>query len=134
MEWSELASVQGKSGLFRIIKPGKAGMLLESLDDAKTKMVAGGNNRLSLLDEISIYTRTKEGTVPLKGVMQKINKEFGNDPGVDGDSDGSELKAFVKSILPDYDEDRVYVSDMKKLVRWYAIILKHAPEVLKPEK
>jgi hypothetical protein len=67
-------------------------------------------------------------------VLKKIHKEFGNDPGVDGGSDASELKSFLKSILPEYDEDRVYVSDIKKLVKWYEIILKFAPEIMQEEK
>jgi hypothetical protein len=53
---------------------------------------------------------------------------------VDGNSDASELKAFLKAVLPIYDEDRVYVSDIKKLVRWYETILKFAPELLKEKE
>lgn len=111
-------------------KPGKGGMLLESLDEAKTKIIAGANNRLSLLEEISIYTRTKEGTTPLGEVFRKIKKDFDKDLGVDGDADPAELKAFMKSILPEYDESRVYVSDIKKLIKWYNIISQYAPEIL----
>ena len=134
MELKDLASVSGKGGLYKIVKPGNAGVLLESLDEAKTKLVVSANNKLSLLEEISMYTRTKEGTTPLKDILKKINKEFGGDPGVDANSDADELKAFMKSILPEYDEDRVYVSDIKKLIKWYGIILTHAPEILKEEK
>ncbi len=134
MELKDLASVSGKGGLFKIIKPGKTGVLLESLDEAKTKLVASANNRLSLLEEISIYTRTKEGTSPLSDLLKKINAEFGSDLGVDGNSEPGELKAFMKSVLPEYDEDRVYVSDIKKLVKWYGAILQYAPEILREEK
>ncbi len=130
MELKDLASVSGKGGLYKIVKPGQTTVLLESLDEAKTKLVAGANNRLSLLVEISIYTRTKEGTTPLEDVLRKINKEFKDDLGVDANSDPTELKAFMKSVLPEYDEDRVYVSDIKKLVRWFSILKQYAPEVL----
>ena len=88
MEISEIASVSGKGGLYRILKPGKAGVILESMDAAKTKIVAGATLRVSVLNEISIYTTTKEGTVPLQEVLQKINAQFGSDIGVDGNSDG----------------------------------------------
>jgi len=134
MKLSELASVSGKGGLFKVLAPTKTGVILESLDEQKTKLVASVNHRISLLHEISIYTTTKEGTVNLQEVLKKINSEFGTDPGVDGDSDASELKAFLKSVLPEYDEDRVYVSDIKKLLRWYAAIMKYAPEVLTEEE
>lgn len=130
MELKDLASVSGKGGLFKVGKPGKGGMLLESLDEAKTKMVAGANNRLSLLEEISIYTRTKEGTTPLGEVLRKIKKDFNKDLGIDANAEPAELKAFMKSILPEYDESRVYVSDIKKLIKWYSIISQYAPEIL----
>ena len=130
MTLAEIATITGKGGLFRVVAPTKSGVILESLDETKTKMVATTSHRLSLLNEISIYTTSKEGTVALAEVLKKINQEFGDDPGIDSNSDAGELKSFLKSILPDYDEERVYVSDIKKLVKWYEIILKHAPEVI----
>jgi hypothetical protein len=132
MTLAEIATLSGKGGLFKVMAPTKSGVILESLDDAKSKVVASGNNKISLLNEISIYTTTREGTVPLEDVLKKINQEFGNDPGVDGNSDSNELKSFLKSVLPEYDESRVYVSDIKKLVKWYGIILKYAPEIVAP--
>jgi Domain of unknown function (DUF5606) len=129
MELSEIASISGKGGLYKVVKPGNAGVLLESLDAAKTKVVAGGSQRMSLLSEISIYTTTKEGTIGLQDVLQKINKDFGTDLGVDSNSDANELKSFLKSVLPEYDQDRVYVSDIKKLVKWYSVLHEYAPEI-----
>ncbi len=130
MTIADLATVSGKGGLFKVLAPTKSGVILESLDDAKTRMVATTNHRLSLLNEISIYTTTREGNTPLEDVLKKIQQDFGDDPGVDPNSDSDELKAFMKSVLPEYDEGRVYTSDIKKLVRWYGLIRKHAPEVL----
>ena len=130
MTLSDIASVSGKGGLFKVVAPTKSAVVLESLDDARTKLVASSHHRVSLLREISIYTTSKEGTVPLSDVLKKVYADFGEDPGVDGNSDPSELKSFLKSVLPDYDEDRVYVSDIKKLVKWYGIIMQHAPEVI----
>ena len=130
MKLSEIASVSGKGGLFKVVSPTKAGVILESLDESKTKLIATTHHRLSLLHEISIYTTTEEGTVALGDVLKKINKDFGTDLGVDGNADPSELKSFLKSVLPEYDEERVYVSDIKKLVKWYGILLQYAPEVL----
>ncbi|HMJ71275.1 MAG TPA: DUF5606 domain-containing protein [Cyclobacteriaceae bacterium] len=129
MKLTEIASVSGKGGLYKVVTSTKSGLILESLDDAKTKLVATGNHRISILHEISIYTTTKEGTAALGDVLTKIHKAFGNDPGVDSESDPAELKAFIKSVLPEFDEDRVYVSDMKKLVRWYGILTKYVPEL-----
>jgi len=93
--------------------------------------VAGATHRVSVLNEISIYTTTKEGTAPLEDVLRKINEQFNADLGIDSESDPKELRAFMKSVLPEFDEHRVYVSDIKKLIKWYDILLKEAPEVLK---
>lgn len=132
MTLDDIATISGKGGLFKVFKPAKSGVILESLDEAKTKIVATANNRLSILSEISIYTTTKEGTVPLADVLKKIHTEYGADLGLDAEADPSELKSFMKSVLPDYDESRVYVSDIKKLVKWYGVLLKYAPEILAP--
>jgi hypothetical protein len=136
MTLAEIASISGKGGLFKVVAPTKSGVILESLDEAKTKLVATTSHRLSLLHEISIYTTTKEGTVPLEDILKKIHSDFGSDLGVDGNSDANELKSFLKAVLPEFDENRVYVSDIKKLIRWYEIISKYAPELLteKPEE
>lgn len=134
MTLSEIATISGKSSLFKVLKPGKSGVILESMDEAKVKIVATASHKLSILSEISIYTTSKEGTVPLEEVLKKINKEYGADLGLDAEAEGSELKAFLKSVVPDYDESRVYVSDMKKLVKWYGLLLKQAPEIFEAEK
>jgi Domain of unknown function (DUF5606) len=130
MTLADIATLSGKGGLYKVVAPTKSGVILESLDETKTKIVATASNKLSLLHEISIYTTSKEGTVGLDIVLKKINAEFGNDLGVDGNSDGSELKAFMKAVVSDFDENRVYVSDIKKLIKWYGVISKYAPEIL----
>lgn len=136
MNLAEIATISGKGGLYKVIAPTKSGVILESLDEARTKLVATASHRLSLLNEISIYTTTKDGTVGLEEILKKINADFGNDPGIDANSDPSELKSFLKAVLPEYDESRVYVSDIKKLVKWYFTMLKYAPELFntQPDK
>ena len=130
MTLDDIATISGKGGLFKVFKPAKSGVILEQLDEAKTKLVATPNHKLSVLSEISIYTTTKDGTVALAEVLKKIHTSFGNDLGLDSDSDASELKSFLKSVLPEYDENRVYVSDIKKLVKWYSVLMKYAPEII----
>lgn len=131
MELKEIASISGKGGLFKITKPTRSGVIVESIDEEKRKMVASADNRISVLKEISVYTTTQEGSKPLEDVLKKIHQEFGDDPGVSSSSESEELKAFLKYIVPDYDTERVYVSDIKKIVSWYKILYKYAPEVLK---
>ena len=133
MDFTEIASVAGKGGLYKVFKPTRTGVILESMKD-KTKLVAGPNSKVSILAEISIYTNSEEGTVLLEEVMKKIHKEFGDDIGLTGTADPDELKAFLKHILPDYDEDRVYVSDIKKLVNWYNFLIAELPELFLEKK
>lgn len=130
MDFSDIAAVSGKGGLFKVVSPTRTGVILETLDGTNKKMVANMQTKVSILSDISIYTTDQEGAVPLGEVMQKIHKEFNGDTGLTSGSDPDELKAFLKFILPDYDESRVYVSDIKKLVTWYNIIAEKFPEVL----
>ena len=134
MELNEIASVSGKGGLFKVVKPSRTGVILESLDNQKKKMVAHAHDRVSILDEISIYTNDAEGSVPLQEVFKTIHKEFGDDTGIDNKSSKEEIMAFLKHVLPNYDENQVYPSDVKKLVNWYEIILKEAPEILQEKE
>ncbi len=136
MELSEIASIAGKGGLYKITKPTRSGVIVETLDEKKQKMVASADNRISILKEISIYTTDQEGSVPLESVLRKIHEEFEGDPGVSSSSNPDELKAFMKHIVPEYDMNRVYNSDIKKLVSWYNILYKQVPEIFeaKPEE
>ncbi|MFM8849157.1 MAG: DUF5606 domain-containing protein [Cytophagales bacterium] len=129
MKLSDIASVSGKGGLFKIWKPGKSGVILESMDATKTKLVVGVTQRMSVLSEISIYTTTKEGAIPLDDVLKKMNTIFGNDLGIGSEAETKELRKFMKSFLPEFDEERVYPSDIKKLIRWYSILKQQASEV-----
>lgn len=135
MNFKDLATVAGKPGLFKVLKPSRTGVILESMDVKKTKLVAGMSQRVSILSDISIYTLTEEGAEPLESVMQKIEAEFQGDLGLDANPDDSELRAFMKHVLPEVDEARVYTSDIKKLITWYNLLRVQAPEVLqKPEE
>ncbi|EJF09121.1 DUF5606 domain-containing protein [Pontibacter sp. BAB1700] len=121
----QVAAIAGMSGLYRIVKPTRNGVIVESLSDKPTRMVAQARHRMSLLDEISIYTNDEEATVPLADVMDRIHQKYNGElPFGDKPSD-EELKSFMSDVLPDYDEDRVYVSDMKKLAAWYSIVNQH---------
>ena len=134
MDYSDIASVSGKGGLFKIVKPTRTGVILESLDEKKAKLVAGAAQRVSVLSDISIYTTDQEGSVPLGDVFGKIYEEFEGELGVTSTSDPEELKAFIKHIIPNYDATRVYVSDIKKVVNWYSAIFSNVPELLTEKK
>ena len=131
MDWKDIAAVSGKGGLFQVIKPTRAGFILESVDKDRKRFIAGPSTRVSVLHEISIYT--DEDAVALSEVMLKIKKDVG-EVKVSAKSEGADLMAFLKSVVPNYDEERVYVSDVKKVVSWYAIINEFYPELLEEPK
>lgn len=134
MELKDIASVSGKPGLYKIVKPARSAMILETLDEKKQKIIITGNNRLSVLKEISIYTTTKEGTFPLEDTLVEIYKKYKDKLPVSSISSESELYSFIKEVVPEFDREKVYPSDLKKLVGWYNIIYTNAPEILNPKE
>ena len=134
MDLKEIATVSGKPGLFKVFKPTKTGLILETLDEKKAKVITNIHHRVSVLDEISIFTTDDDGSVPLEQVLKTIHQEYQDDTGVTPKSDPQELKSFLKSIVPNYDPDRVYVSDIKKLVSWYSILHQFQPEFFHHKK
>ena len=115
-----LLAISGHSGLFKMITESKNSIIVESLDTGK-RMPAYSTSKVSALEDIAIYTETED--VPLKEVFKAINdKEEGGKTAVTHKSDAKQLKEYFKSVLPEYDKDRVYVSDIKKVILWYNIL------------
>ncbi len=130
IEFKDIATISGKGGLYKVVNPTRTGVILESLDDKKKKLIVNGHTKVSILAEISVYTTDEDGVVPLEEVFQKIHAEFDGDTGLSSSSDSEELRAFLKFVLPTFDAERVYVSDIKKMVSWYGILVREAPELL----
>jgi|SRR6478736_2033727 len=121
----EIASIAGMPGLYRIVSPTRTGVIIETLAEIPVRSTAQAKHRISLLHEISIYTNDPEVTVPLSEIFDKIRIKHGDEAPVTGKSSNSELTAFIEDILPDYDRDRVYMSDIKKIASWFNIVKKH---------
>ncbi|HEY5688001.1 MAG TPA: DUF5606 domain-containing protein [Yeosuana sp.] len=123
MSLEKIIAIAGKPGLFKLITQTRAGFVAESLIDNKRLSVNAQQN-VSVLSEIAIYTLTEE--VPLKEVFLKIKeKENGQQTSVNGKDSKDALEEFFFNVLPDYDEDRVYVSDIKKVIQWYNLLQSH---------
>ena len=125
IDLKQIAAVSGMNGLYRVVKPTRTGVIIESLADKPNRLVAQARHRMSLLEEISIYTTDEETTVPLADVFDRIHEKYGDELPLSSKPTDEEYKSFMEDILPDYDQDRVYVSDMKKLANWYNIVNKH---------
>ena len=103
MELKDVVAISGKSGLYKIVKPTRMGFVLEALDDSKKKLVTHPGQKVSVLDEISIYTEDGEGSIPLKDVLVKINSEYKNELSVTSMSSPADMRNFLKNVVPNFD-------------------------------
>ncbi|MHC0440614.1 MULTISPECIES: DUF5606 family protein [Flavobacterium] len=116
MNLDKILAISGKPGLYVLKVQTRTGFVAESLTDGK-KITVNLKSNVSLLSEISIYTY--EGEKPLTEVMQKIATKENKGQAISHKEDNATLAAYFKEILPDYDEERVYPSDIKKVLNWY---------------
>jgi hypothetical protein len=116
MNLEKILAISGKPGLFILKVQTRSGFVAESLSDGK-KITVNLKNNVSLLSEISVYTY--EAEQPLAEIMKKIAAKEGNAASISHKSDNATLAAYFKEVLPDYDEERVYPSDIKKILNWY---------------
>lgn len=121
MSLEKILSITGKPGLYRVNTQTRSGFLAESLLDGKKISVSSRHN-VSLLSEIAIYTLTEE--LPLRAVFAKISEKEDGGEAISHKSSKDQLEEYFFGILPDYDEDRVYSSDIKKVVQWYNLLTK----------
>jgi len=116
MELKEIMAISGHSGLFKFISQGRHGIIVESLIDGKKNNVSA-SAKVSALSDIAIFT--DEAEVPLKDVFKKIREVENGVQAISHKVDDKELRKYFEKILPTYDRDRVYASDIKKVINWY---------------
>ena len=123
MSLNKILSIAGKPGLFKLLAQTRSGFVAESLLDGK-KVTVNFKNNVSVLSEIAIYTLEEE--VPLREVFEKIKiKEEGGKTAISHKDDKVKLEEYLFEVLPNYDEDRVYASDIKKIIQWYNLLHEH---------
>ena len=121
MEFSKIIAVSGKPGLYSAVSQTKTGFIVESLTEKKRFPIAATNN-VSLLENIAIYTYEEE--VPLLTIFKSMYEKEEGKEALSHKESGNKLAAYFSEVLPDYDEDRVYTSNIKKVVQWYNILVK----------
>lgn len=122
MDLSNILSINGKTGLFRIISQRKDSFIVESLADGK-RFPAFSQDGVAILDNIAIFTDGEDAT--LASVFQSIFRKENGQKTPDVMGNDAQLKAYFAEILPNYDRERVYVSNMKKVILWYNLLVKH---------
>jgi hypothetical protein len=121
MDLSKILAISGKPGLYKSLTQSKNGFIVESLQDGK-RFTAFASERISTLEEISIYTESED--IPLKDVFKMIFEKKQGEAAVTPASQ-DEIKTDFENILPNYDRERVYVSDIRKVFNWYNTLLEH---------
>jgi hypothetical protein len=119
MDLKEILSITGKPGLFKIVAQTKNGVVVESLIDNK-RITAFSNERMSSLEEISIFSEDED--IPLKDIFKSFHEKYDGKSSISHKSDNKTLKSTFGEIVPNYDAERVYVSDIKKVIQWYNLL------------
>ncbi|MBK3519357.1 DUF5606 family protein [Carboxylicivirga marina] len=117
-----ILAISGQRGLFKLVSQAKNSIIVESLIDGK-RIPAYATSRISALEDISIYTEDED--VKLFDVFKAIYEKENGGMAIAPKSSGNELKAYFTEILPLYDKDRVYVSDIKKVLTWYNLLMEN---------
>jgi hypothetical protein len=115
----KILAVSGKPGIYHLVAGGKSTIIVESLVDGK-RMPVHPTQKVSSLSDISMFTLEED--IPLKEVLLKIKAQYDNAPAEDLGKDSKSLRAAMLKVLPTYDADRVYDSDIKKLFQWYNLL------------
>lgn len=129
-----ILSISGKPGLYKLVSQGKNMLIVETITPNKKRMPAYAADKIISLGDIAMYTIDSE--VPLADVLESIKtKEEGKETQIDHKkASNEELKAYLAEVLPEFDEDRVYPSDIKKLISWYNILIKNGITDFKVEE
>jgi hypothetical protein len=130
MNLSGIIAISGKPGLFKVIAQGKNNIIVESLTDNK-RVPAYASDRISALDDISIYTYDEDA--PLREIFVSIHKKESGKECISHKEDQKKLEVYLKEILPNYDKERVYPSDIKKIFQWYNLLHKSGNLILEEE-
>ncbi|WP_440133347.1 DUF5606 family protein [Chitinophaga sancti] len=120
MQYREIVAVTGLGGLFQLIASKQDGAIVRSLEDKSTRFVSSRIHNFTPLESIEVFTTGEN--VNLAEVFKAMQEQDGKTALVDAKADNNAVKAYFKSVFPEFDEERVYVSDMKKMVKWYTIL------------
>ncbi|HRY32764.1 MAG TPA: DUF5606 domain-containing protein [Bacteroidales bacterium] len=120
MDLSKIMTISGKGGLFTLVAQTKTGAIVESMTDGK-RFPVFTHEKMSSLEEISVFTTGEDAA--LKEVLKKMYEKQEGKAAIDPKSDGAVLRQFFSEVMPDFDQERVYTSDIKKIIAWYNLLI-----------
>ena len=116
MNLEGILNISGETGLFKVVATTTNTIIVESLTDGKRKPISS-HSKVNMLEEISLYTYSE--TKPLTEIFEDIAKQENGKKAISHKSQKNDLTNYFREILPEYDEERVYISDIKKVIQWY---------------
>lgn len=127
MKLNDVVTLSGFPGLYKVVKADTRAVIIEALDASKKRQRVSANLMVSKLSDISIYTENDESE-GLVTVLKNTKEKYGDATPVNKKSSNEELMNFLGEVLPQYDKEKVYASNVKKLVQWYAILIENGVE------
>lgn len=118
----DILAISGQPGLYKLVSSTKNGIIVENIETGK-RMPTYSTSKVSALQDIAIYTNEGEDN-PLENIFKTIREKEKGGPAIDPKAENKQLKTYFESLMPNFDQDRVYVSDMKKVFQWYNILQK----------
>lgn len=131
MEFNKIIAVTGKAGLYQVVSQSKNAIIVASLTDNK-RIAINATQNVSLLENIAIYTYEED--IPLLQVFKAMFKKTEGKEAISHKESGKKLEAFFAEVLPDYDAERVYTSNIKKVIQWFNILVKAGMDFSKIEE
>ncbi len=132
MDYNKIISVAGLTGLYELVSSKSDGAVVRSLEDNTTKFVSSRLHNISHLEIIEVFTVQPEGNINLAEMFEAMKKSKEKLP--EGKADNKSLKTYFEKVYPDLDFERVYTSDMKKMIKWLEILTKNKIEIKPPEE
>ena len=126
MKLDNIISVTGMPGLYKLLASRPNGLLIESFENSKRQFVSGRKHQFTPLVSVGIYTYTD--VVALDEVLKKVQESENTTPLPDPNDKADDLRSWFKDLVPEHDEDRVHINDIRKLIKWYLFLKLHAWE------
>lgn len=120
MEFSKIISIAGKPGLFQVISQSKNAIIVQGINDTK-RVAINATQNVSLLENIAIYTYEED--LPLLEVFKAMSEKTNGEKAISHKESGNKLTSFFAEVLPNYDDERVYTSNIKKVIQWFNILI-----------
>ncbi|NVO02001.1 MAG: DUF5606 domain-containing protein [Bacteroidetes bacterium] len=131
MKLKDILAISGMPGLYKVVAQAKNGVIVESLIDKK-RFPAFSSHKISSLEDIIVYTSGDD--TPLKDIFKSISEKHNGGPSIDTKIEDKKIRAYFEEVLPTFDKERVYTSDIKKLINWYNLLQKNNLLIFEDEK